>query len=51
MLRGSERNRPRAARGFIGLAAFPRYYMDSGHWAVSARFLVELTGLEPFPAY
>jgi hypothetical protein len=51
MLRGNERNRPREARGFISLAAFPRYFIDSGQWAASARFRVELTGLAPFSAY
>jgi hypothetical protein len=51
MLRGSERNRPKEARGFISLAAFPRYFIDGGRWAVSARFRVELTGIAPFSAY
>ena len=48
MLRGSERNRPKEARGFISLAAFPRYFIDGGRWAVSARFRVELAELVPF---
>lgn len=51
MLRGMERNRPRAARGFIALAEFPVYRIDAGYWTVSARFRVELTGIEPFAAY
>jgi hypothetical protein len=51
MLRGSERNRPKEARGFISLAAFPRYFMDEGRWAVSARFRVEVTEILPFAAY
>jgi hypothetical protein len=51
MLRGSERNRPKEARGFIALAAFPRYWMEAGQWAASARFRVVLTELVPFGAY
>jgi hypothetical protein len=51
MLRGSERNRPKEARGFIALAAFPRYRIDGGRWTVSARFRVALTELVPFGAY
>jgi hypothetical protein len=51
LLRGSERNRPKEARGFISLAAFPRYFMSGGRWAVSARFLIDLTELVPFAAY
>jgi hypothetical protein len=51
MLRGSERNRPKEASGFISLAAFPSYFMDSGHWAAAARFRVEITEIIPFAAY
>jgi hypothetical protein len=51
MLRGSERNRPKEARGFISLAAFPLYWIDGGRWAVSARFRVELGEIVPFAAY
>jgi hypothetical protein len=51
MLRGSERNRPREAAGFICLAAFPRYFMDSGRWAADARFRVEVREIIPFAAY
>jgi len=50
-LRGSERNRPKHATGFISLAAFPRYYMDGGRWAVFARFRVQITEIIPFAAY
>ena len=50
-LRGRERNRPREAEGFISLAVFPNYFMDGGHWAASARFRVEITGIVPFAAY
>ena len=51
MLRGSERNRPKEARGFISLGAFPSYYIDDGRWAVNARFQAEITGIVPFAAY
>jgi hypothetical protein len=51
VLRGSERNRPKEATGFISLAAFPAYFMDGGHWAASGRFRVEITGIVPFAAY
>jgi hypothetical protein len=51
MLRGSERNRPKEASGFISLAAFPRYYMDTGGWTASARFYVDIVEILPFAAY
>jgi len=51
MLRGSERNRPKEVTGFISLASFPRYYVDSGRMAVSARFRVQITEIIPFAAY
>jgi hypothetical protein len=51
MLRGSERNRPKAVTGFISLASFPRFFVDSGQWAVSARFHVQINEITPFAAY
>jgi hypothetical protein len=51
MLRGSERNRPKRAQGFIGLSAFPYYYIDAGRWTASGRFRVEITDVIPFAAY
>jgi hypothetical protein len=51
MLRGSERNRPKEAAGFISLSAFPYYFMDEGRWACSARFRVEIKEITPFAAY
>ncbi|MDR2716777.1 MAG: hypothetical protein LBB89_01745 [Treponema sp.] len=51
MLRGSERNRPKAAAGFISLASFPRFFVDSGQWAVAARFHVQINEVTPFAAY
>jgi hypothetical protein len=51
VLRGSERNRPKHATGFISLAAFPRYYMDGGRWAVFARFRLQITEIIPFAVY
>ncbi|MDR1909958.1 MAG: hypothetical protein LBQ35_08620 [Spirochaetaceae bacterium] len=51
LLRGRERNRPRAARGRLALAEFPRFYFDQGQWAASARFRVEITEIEPYAVY
>jgi len=51
MLRGSERNRPKDAAGFISLASFPRYFIDDGRWAVSARFRVQVNSITPFAVY
>jgi hypothetical protein len=51
LLRGSERNRPKEVTGFISLASFPCYYIESGRWAVSARFRVQITEIIPFAAY
>jgi hypothetical protein len=51
MLRGSERNRPKEARGYISLSAFPSYWMDAGYWTTSARFRVEVTEIVPFAVY
>jgi len=51
LLRGSERNRPKEVTGFISLASFPRYYMESGRWAVFARFRVQIKEIIPFAAY
>ncbi|MDR2757949.1 MAG: hypothetical protein LBB78_01045 [Spirochaetaceae bacterium] len=51
VLRGAERNRPKEVRGFISLAAFPRYWIDGAQWAVSARFRMEITEIVPFAAY
>ena len=50
-LRGSERNRPKAVRGYIALAEFPSYWIDSGRLTVSARFYLEVTEIIPFSAY
>jgi hypothetical protein len=51
MLRQGERNRPKAAEGFISLAAFPNFYMDAGQWAAAGRFRVNITEITPFAAY
>jgi len=51
MLRGSERNRPKEVKGFISLASFPRFYIDGGRWAASARFRVQIIEIIPFSAY
>ena len=51
MLQGNERNRPKEARGFISLQSFPVYWLDSGRWACSARFHVDIREIVPFSAY
>ena len=51
MLQGSERNRPKEARGYISLETFPAYHMSSGRWAVQARFRVNITEVVPFAAH
>lgn len=51
MLRGSERNRPKEATGFISLASFPRFFVASGQWVASARFRVQINEVIPFGAY
>jgi len=51
MLRGSERNRPKEVTGLISLASFPRYYVDAGRWAVSARFRVKVENIIPFAVH
>jgi len=51
MLRGSERNRPREASGFISLASFPRFYVRSGQLVASARFRVQITEVIPFAVH
>jgi len=51
MLRGTERNRPKEASGFISLASFPRFYVDSGRWAAFVRFRVQINEIIPFAAH
>ncbi|MCL1836791.1 MAG: hypothetical protein FWG46_04505 [Treponema sp.] len=51
MLRGSERNRPKEASGYISLASFPRFFIDSGRWTAVARFRVQINEIVPFAAY
>ena len=51
MLRGGERNRPKEVTGFISLASFPRYFIESGRWAAAARFRVQISEIVPFAAY
>jgi len=50
-LRGTERNRPKEARGFLALSGFPVYRIERGRWAADARFRLELTEALPFAAY
>ena len=51
LLRSTERNRPKEATGIISLASFPRFYIDSGRWAVSARFRVQIIEIIPFAVH
>ncbi|MDR3336551.1 MAG: hypothetical protein LBT16_05040 [Treponema sp.] len=51
LFRGTERNRPREARGYIALAEFPRFFISHGQWAVSARFRLEVREIIPFAVY
>lgn len=51
MLRSSERNRPKEVTGFISLATFPRFFIESGRWAASARFRVQIIEINSFSAY
>ena len=51
MLRGSERNRPKQVTGLISLQSFPSFWIDSGRWAVRARFRVEIREIIPFAVY
>jgi hypothetical protein len=51
MLRGSERNRPKEVNGFISLASFPRFFVESGRVAAAARFRVQIVEIIPFSAY
>jgi hypothetical protein len=51
MLQGSERNRPKHARGYIALDSFPAYRLSAGRWQVNARFRVEISEIIPFAVY
>jgi len=51
MLRGMERNRPKEVTGYISLAAFPRYGLNSGRWMAAGRFHIEILEIVPFAAY
>jgi hypothetical protein len=51
LLQGSERNRPKEARGYIALDSFPLFHIDAGQWLVTARFKVEIIEIVPFAAY
>ena len=51
VVRGNERNRPKEVHGYISLAAFPHYHIDSGEWFVSARFRFRITDIVHFGIY
>lgn len=50
-LRGTQRNRPKEARGEVALVADPRYWIDAGRLTASARFRVVVDEIVPFAAY
>jgi hypothetical protein len=51
LLRGIERERPRAASGRIALAKFPVITIARGEWAASAQFFVEIREIEKYKGY
>ena len=51
MLQASERNRPKEATGYISLASFPRFYVDSGRWAAFVRFRIQINEIIPFAVH
>jgi hypothetical protein len=51
LLRASERNRPKEARGDLALAEFPLYSVQAGRWAATAKFRIHVRELVPFAAY
>jgi hypothetical protein len=51
MLRASERNRPKEVTGYISLASFPRFFIQSGQWVGIARFRVQINEIIPYAAY
>ena len=51
MLRGEERNRPKAADGYIALDGTPRFFLDGGIWKVAARFRVEVREIIGYSVY
>jgi hypothetical protein len=51
LLRASERNRPKEARGDLALADFPLYSIQAGRWSVSAKFKIHVRELVPFAAH
>jgi hypothetical protein len=51
MLQGSERNRPKEAKGLLSLEKFPSFYIESGKLVCSARFRIEIQEIIPFAAY
>ena len=48
LLRGSERNKPKEARGYVMLMDTPRYWTDEGRFVAAARFRVVVTEIVPY---
>jgi len=51
MLRGSERNKPKEARGTLVLSEIPRFWVDAGHFSCAARFRVVVKEVVPFRVF
>jgi hypothetical protein len=48
LLRGSERNRPKEARGTVVLVEVPRIWVDAGRFQCAARFRVAVKEIVPY---
>lgn len=51
LLRGSERNRPKEARGTVALVEVPRIWVDEGRFQCAARFRIVVKELVPYRYY
>ncbi len=51
LLRGSERNKPKEARGTLVLSEIPRFWVDAGHFSCAARFRVVVKEVVPFKVF
>ena len=51
MLRGSERNKPKEARGTLVLSEIPRFWVDAGNFSCAARFRIVVKEVIPFSVF
>jgi len=51
ILRGSERNKPKEARGTLVLSEIPRFWVDAGYFYCAARFRVIVKEVVPFKVF